>query len=650
MNIIQGIQIPFLNVPLAFWDGYGVASSAREGGVRGEAMLLPCYLVTLLLCFLLTSCYDYDETMDGVHSTVTSQLAISLSDKSATRMTDAIVQEGANTNLSKFRGIRDLKLIPYETAGTIAAADQALGTAIELPLDGALPSMTSVNTIEHLNSASNSQVYQDVDIPSGTCSFLVYGEAPPTSDIPTGLNTQFVNGSLTASGWPTDANLATKPSFALEQICSTNTADATATLLASYLTEVEGAFYMTRLIGSSPYIPDEVASPHDKLLTNKAGASADVTAMLQHLYTSVLDIINRHLTSITDDSRAATQVKNAILGTSNRYATDDGNGNLTFSSDLLGYPENLHLPTGAARINWNGTAFEVVTTNQSWLNNPDLTDYIYPPSLWYYANTQIKTSGSPHEDEMTDGTTTWTGVLSEYDAGFGTVESGVASVALNDQLQYGVARFDVTLQGTASLLKDKVDNDIPVVGNNFPVTGILVCGQYNPDWQFLPVTTGTPTEYTVYDHAINGVDADGNAATMQLTADQSIVNHTLLIETETDLPVKFAIELQNNYGDFYGIDDPASANPQPMLIPKDSTFYLIGELDPTAVSSTEYDKTNGKVFKQDFTTIGEFTVSSLANACYVVPDLRISRLQLSLSANLRWQKGIVVNDHWVIDP
>lgn len=144
-------------------------------------------------------------------------------------------------------------------------------------------------------------------------------------------------------------------------------------------------------------------------------------------------------------------------------------------------------------------------------------------------------------------------------------------------------------------------------------------------------TTGTTYNQNVYDSIPGG----------KVTTTASAANYTLLLDDSTNVSngqnnkVYFALELTNNSGtDFYGNDG---------LIAAGMKFYLIGELDPEAGTgvTTPYGTTPQSVFRMDYKTKANVTISSLKNAYVTIPDLRASQLVLGLSVDLTWEQGKV---------
>ena len=150
----------------------------------------------------------------------------------------------------------------------------------------------------------------------------------------------------------------------------------------------------------------------------------------------------------------------------------------------------------------------------------------------------------------------------------------------------------------------------------------------------------------VYDNVINTTAITKTASTTP--------TYTLVMDNfnsgGTQDKVNIALEIVNNGEDFYGADG---------LIPAGATFYLVGQIDPTAPTSGTpidwtgtYDGTNNtiahpgrgtqRVFIQDFKTMVNFNISEdgLKKAYSSIPDLRSTKLLFGLSVDLTWKTGL----------
>ena len=332
------------------------------------------------------------------------------------------------------------------------------------------------------------------------------------------------------------------------------------------------------------------------------------------------------------------------------------NKTLKFTDAISGYPEDNNLPDGAATVKWETSKFTAQSTSaytSDAVNVGPMANYVYPANLWYRANTRIKTSDQALSDQYVNGTE-WDAILAKYNEDNGVVKSSTRSIALKNQIQYAVARLDTKVT-TDNTLYDHNHAAVSVPTGGFPVTGILVGGQRQVDWEFHPVTTSGTTQYTIYDKNINKGGTDGTTA---MTTSTNFYNHTLCLESASNQHVYMVVELQNNSGnEFHGYNDE--------VIPAGSKFYMVAELNPEATSGvtqpttktgSTFDKT--KVFQQDFTTIANLKIlrndgttsgsittydKGLGAAYNVIPDLRTPALSIGLSVDLTWQTGLTFN-------
>ena len=213
------------------------------------------------------------------------------------------------------------------------------------------------------------------------------------------------------------------------------------------------------------------------------------------------------------------------------------------------------------------------------------------------------------------------------------------SIALTNQINYAVARLDVTIQSADNILYDSKGNAVSVPEAGFPVSAVIIGNQKNVNYQFVPIES--EPAYSIYDCDINGK----MAATV---GGPTGINHTLVMETSSDLKqVRVVVELTNTSGTaFYGKDG---------IVPANGKFYLAGILDIT--NNTEHgeikpDASNPRIFVQDYTTTANFTIRKgtlsggnvgLGSAYNVIPDLQTPSLEVAFSVNINWREGITFN-------
>lgn len=310
------------------------------------------------------------------------------------------------------------------------------------------------------------------------------------------------------------------------------------------------------------------------------------------------------------------------------------------------FPTNKNLPDGVAKVRWNNTEFVFVNATDVSIgatntgNNIDYTKITYPAELAYFVSSPVKTSQEeitgvanlPTYDQWTNGTF-WNTDYKDV------VENRTRFVALENPLQYGVACLKSTIKCNSNSLEDNAkdgnfgynqNNSIAVPAGGFNVTGILVGGQpQGVAWNFEPNTTNTNEfSYTIYDKKMNS----GFAA----KSVESEPNYTLVLDNKDtsgspQSNVFVTVELENNSGvAFYGAED---------IIPKNSKFYLVGELKLEGKTSTTVDH----VFIKDHTTVANFTIMDLKKAYNHIPDMRTSKINVGLAVDLSWKSGITFN-------
>lgn len=619
-----------------------------------------------LLSLGLASCSSNDEaapenlTSDG--KAVKTQFSIDFAGSvMKTRMTAETVQNAQTVR--SFRGMDNIVLIPFSAQGN-AGDDPVAADALPLGKQIALTNMLEPNTATVANSIpaststtdwltttkGNAVLYNDVEIPLSTGSFLFYGKA-----IDTGTE-KFVNGALTAT--IDDTKTPSNYGFAPVNIYASGTSTI-GTALADYLTAIAKATTGDTDTPANKKWAEVTATENEGLLdlyTNftslKAGSSRDVQAAVEDLHQSLYkntDAISKAICA-------------EILKKATKTTVDPYDGTLDFdpslgevattisaTSENKTYPGDLNIPDGAALLSWDATAkkfeqkLDGTTANIGTNITGKFTDYVYPASLYYVANSGVVTAKTSQQASY-DGSKEWAGagsILEGYTEGK-SVKASSKSVAIVDQIQYAVGRLDTKVYAENGTLYDrKGDAVVGTDADRFPITGVLIGGQKPVDYMFHPAT-GTP--FTIYDNILKANTTIPYATATEPTAPQ---NYTLALETPANEAIYVAVEFLNNSGqDFQGFDG---------VVPAGGKFYLVAQLKPS--EGTGYDATNlNQVFKQDYKTIATFkigqgtadtnndgesdTPAGLANAYNTIPDLRTPKLELGLSVNLEWRAGL----------
>lgn len=587
-----------------------------------------------------------DEVIDNPDynpetNSVKTQFAISLpSNVAGTRQSEATVQ-AAQTKAS-FRGFDNMVLIPYAAvASADVSGNRMTASSITLTPTGGTANTLPANGIADTN---NSYVYSDVTIPFGTMGFLFYGKA---IDGTTGG--EFENGVLTAA----PAGLSGEKSsfsFSLKPTKPTDSEGNAAALLAyiNAIAATDGWWNSTNT---------GLKALYTKFISMKAGSSTSISAALEDLYESLMG----------NTDAVSTAICSKILSKETTYTAANEEGKrISLGTTLVNYPGAICLPDGAVGLVWDKTSTTAAATaawtvsdnagTGTWNTGTTFTplaNYVYPASLYYRADSPIKVSDSKQSDNY--GSKSWSGegsVLALYTNG-DAVSPSTQSVALVEQIQYAVARLKSTIGIESTTLKDRDGATVTIdETNNLKVTGILIGGQQNVDWQFLPVTSST-NYYTIYDNAIPSTsNANVISAALSGTSPSytnGVGNNTLVLETPAATSVNVAIEFENNAKDFMGVDG---------MIAKGTKFYLLAKLDPAATDGSKTDPNTSnltQVFKQDYVTTAIFKINAnttvsttepgvypkgLGAAYNVIPDLRTPKLELGLSVDLTWQNGL----------
>ena len=529
---------------------------------------------------------------------------------------------------SQFQGITNITLVPFAKKGVIIATDARQGSNITLG---------NIAATSELAAESKAKRYTNVKVPTNTASFLFYGES--IAKDATGDDLNFKKGVLTADR---DASTPNGFKFELSPILA-NTTDVTNNAkctglkdyLNSLLNAVDGATPTPKAWKNYEAGVDDATyvNLRDTFQTLTTLTSFGVQRMMNDLY-ETLDLL--------PESTLRTNLMNAIKsGTYVDFtATPDPATapKIVLKEAYRDFPYSLNVPEGAVALSYSAGQFAVVDPQNysTTFAVPLLTDYVYPSSLWYYANTRIKTSPNSKQEQLESPTMTWDQVLGAYELDNSFVSGTTRSIALKGVINYGVARLDVQVKAASTLTDNTKPTAVTVTTNagGYPVTAVLVGNQKNVGFDFTPENYhGANTrEYIIYDKVTTGAI---NTATEFGSAPK---NSTLVLATPegANNDVYVAIELENNSGvDFRGANG---------VVPAGGKFYLVGKLLSDKANVQETSETTNpakRVFYPDYTTTARLTITSLEKAYNTIPDLRTPALELGLSVDLNWENGKV---------
>jgi len=621
--------------------------------------------IALVGAISFSACSSSDEIVDNpdynpVDNTVNTQIAFSLSKggakKAATRQTAEIVQNGQNHDA--FRGMTKMSLIPFGGA-IISASSSPLGPVIG-PLTMDLSSTASSTASSYNNTDNDAVVYTNIQVPNNTSLFLFYGQA--TDKTGSGIDNHD-NGTLAVTGLygatdgtysfttPNSISFAPVPIYDANKTTEIGVGTSLIDLLNSLLTATDG--------GTTPKKWGEYTAEDNALLNGlynnykalTTASSYSVAAMLVDLYASLEGLANT--AEGTVGKAMATSLRSAI-------AAGFTDANVTESKIIAaGYPGNLGLPDGAARLSFDATnGFSLAADPSQTGNFPTgvsitkYNDYVYPANLQYFVNSPIKVSNVQQSSNFS-GKTTWTACTNLYTNGT-AVTSSTKSIALTNEIQYGVGNLKIVvnpLTETTYYDRNAEAIDISSATPPFTLTGVLVGSQGQVGWNFVPASQGSKT---IYDNKINSAPLSASASPNNFTLGLETVEVPATSDGTTGV-VYIALELQNNTGkDFMGKDG---------LIPAGGKFYLAGKLDPSATATIGTNTDNVKsVFKQDYLTTANLTIKAgtlgedsdgdgkpdnatdgFAEATNGIPDLRTPQSEVCFSVNLQWKAGIEFN-------
>lgn len=580
---------------------------------------------------------------DGGDIQVPFSLSVGSGIEPVTKMTDAVTQADANSDYTVFRGIEQIFIIPFSERRPVTASDERFTRNLLLPhlgISATFGADASAGTLPGLVLNNNSHLYKGVYVKSGTASVLVYGKSidEAVSTTPSdSVDFKRRNGVLRGSKLY-DAESPDKISFSLEPfIGSNNEADMQSKMagILTYMNSVANAkdtyngsttFSSYNRTSNQTDIANFFASftNNGSIYNNDpglmfSGGTDGLEKLLSDLYKSASDLN----VGYTWSSVMCAGIMEAIANST--YVSVSGT-TVTFNSDYAHFPGRYGVPDGAVAIQWNGTAFVQVPPASSTL--APIEAYCYPPSLWYWTNSTLLTSDEEDVDNQYKSTNPdWSSILSHYTLG-NAVKPGTTSAAVANPLQYGVAMLELEMKASASPggtynLLDSKAGTVDIRGDVFPLTGILVGEQHHQHFNFTP---SSGTNYYVYDSDV--MDGTTPKVYIRFTDTGFKEIRTLLVQTETDQDVHYALEFRNDSGAaFYGANG--------CIVPAGGKFYLVGIMEITKLTPAQRGGIDC-VLLQDHVTRLSVSVNSLAKAYNTIPELRDPQLEIGVVTRMDW--------------
>ena len=540
----------------------------------------------LLLSMMMISCSTSDDMAEQINETTASEakqvdLLVSMGSKASKQASTLTHRAPTFTEMDL------LVAIPYRTNGTNVTANDA-------PLIDLVGADEDNLAKEYETAKYNTYYVNSCHLMTGTDRMLVYGKAKPVS------NNLKVNGQL--SVLPTIRKKTADILFSLTSIRKSTEADADAQALANYMTAI----------------------------ANTTGWSTTTDATLKSYY---LDFIRMGSEGVGLISGAAANIKAFVAALKSLLTgrTDDLSTNIvanigdgTAIADNT-YPRSLGLPDGAAVIRWTGNKFEVRTTTTTLDNINGINRYTYPAELMFFADSPIRTSANEVSKSIYQNTSMlWSTFLDAYYTGSTTVNTNTKAVAVENPMQYGVAKLDLTLTGMSATLKDAKDNVVTNADmSTMPLKGVIIGGQHTVGFNMKPQGEQTDVDGRfIYETTIDA----SNLAT------QGYKTSTLVLQSYDNEKVPVILEFENKTGHaFTGKDG---------IVYPDARFYLIAMIDPAGQGSGAYAD---RVFTQDYTTTMSMSVTSLAKAYTCMPDLLAPRLEIGVQVVTKWIQATTTN-------
>lgn len=590
-------------------------NSGRKIGLMAVAALL-----------MLTGCSNYDEEIVTSNTPVRVELAYTFSPSAA----------GNQTRQSS-------KVVVPNTS-----APRLPDNLMIVPMKKGVPQKTETTWNEPVKRVSDryTSLYyysQYCDFEQGVDGCLVYGSADDVTP-PTGVDSEVYNGNLIPS-----VNLSTVTdqstsglnnlTFDLEAIKDNTDVPTAASTLAGYLTDVAnshaGGQYWKN---SDNVILKNLFDNFTNYGRNLPGSAASVKALLTALNT----VANSYLTS----SEAIGNEEKAIL---NAIITNTAADKVTAAIGDVTYPRNINLPDGAAALRWveveenNETVKKFMpqmqTTTLDDINT--ITRFTYPASLYYFVNSDIRTSDGmvslPTEYNnitVEDTKTAWTGILGNFTAG-GEVTATTRAVALTDPVQYAVAQLQVNTSYStpsgkpANTLPDAVNANIEVDGK-FLLKGVIICGQRPVNYNFVPGDNSDALTKFIYDSQVK------EKCTLSASSTDAACT-TLVLQSYEGEDVNIILEYENNSDDltFKCVDG---------IVYPHTRFYLIGKVEALKGNDViNTDEMTHQVFTKDYITTVNMRVTSLAKAYNVLPNLLGGGLELGVELTTKWIQAETTN-------
>lgn len=572
---------------------------------------------------MLAGCYDYDEDLAVSNEPVTVELAYAFS-PTVTALLTRQASEVVTSNETNPRLPNELRIIPLMNNVPKIA---------ELSWEDPIAKENPISRFYHSH-------YCDLSIGVNGC--LVYGNVVDKVNT-LGLPAKVYNGSLIEhfpSSFSTVSDVDQNIWFDLEQIYKSEDYTETSGVPAEATTLAE----CLNTIANTEGWKTSDETPLKELFTrftndgySLPGSAASVRQWIQALITLINPYLESGISYIEDESKHT--LLETIKSKANEQLEAIGTNNYT-------YPRNLSLPDGAAVLQWVDVQENNVTLKKfvPQLNTTKLANinsiarFTYPASLYYFINSEIRTSENKvNFEEFYQDKATWKNVLDDDNFIDKTpinnvVTASTKSVVVKNPVQFAVAQLKVKIKATSTTLKDAANKDVIVGTEYFPLKGVIVCEQHAVNYAFSPraidQSSASDDEMFIYDSQVK----DNYYLTVPNDNQWTEACNTLVLQSRNGEDVHVLLEFENNTENTFQCID-GSIYPH-------TRFYLIGEVEAARYNTADpnvNDENKQRVFTKDYITTVNMTVSSLAKAYNVPPNLLSNQLEIGVETTPQWE-------------
>jgi hypothetical protein len=408
---------------------------------------------------------------------------------------------------------------------------------------------------------------------------------------------------------------------------------------------------------------DRWETANDIYLSDSYKSIIELKTLSSHHVALMLAAVNK-VVSHTPEGSPGRQLADAIktkIASVCATAPTETSMTADLKEEYLGFPADIHLPVGAARITWDATQKKFIVPDvQAYGKQFDilsLNDYCYPMNLQYQVLSDIVASDSivsmPTSSEETALSEKWKNLIDSLYKGASTVvQQSTQSVAMKQQVNYAVGKLALKTRIATSDNMYDAKGKLVDVSNGFTLKGYIIGGQREVDYNFQPVAGSK--EYAIYDTDLNG---GAQQVKRHYFTEENFI---LGLGTSSDKDIQIALELVNNGNDFQGADG---------VIMHGATFYLVANLAPKE-GQNYISGSIDQVFCRDKATTVALTIEGgypdtdgdgkpdpglddygrvkplkgLATATYGMPRLDVPKPTLGLSVDLSWGGGLWFDD------